>query len=344
MQRLINIAFLLVVSGCFAFLYPLRTYLDYRLSVLAGKEPPTIFPARQFRILLIMFALIWLAHVLAFATSAIVCQHIIAFLGQGWAWIMDRVRELFNLNTLLIALGVALVYLVFKILQNPNLFLKNPLRALVEISTATFKELGGPLKTIGTLLIVLVFISALSAIFSIVNRLAGRVISIDIATFINQWVLSIGIIGITVILYLWCSLRLIKKDLKDRRCWSDIHNTLVKDGVMYGLIFLFVSCALYHWSAFLQTYSFKAQIPFLLTLANIHILGYIGSVYLDYKNIRLYRQGNFRRDLYPYDWQIEAAKRHIAMKDFWFLTPMVLVSWIYFFGRVMSLAKAGLTP
>jgi hypothetical protein len=113
---------------------------------------------------------------------------------------------------------------------------------------------------------------------------------------------------------------------------------------MYGLIFLFVPCALYHWSAFLQTHPFRAQIPFLLTLANIHILGYIGSVYLDYKNIRLYRQGNFRRDLYPYDWQVEAAKRHITMKDFWFLTPLVLVSWIYFFSRAASLAGAVPTP
>jgi hypothetical protein len=115
-----------------------------------------------------------------------------------------------------------------------------------------------------------------------------------------------------------------------------VYGTHIKDAVWYGLIFLFGPSLLFRWAVFAAGRDLGGQAIFIVALVFLHIVGFTVGALLDWLEIRRLRTYEYRRDIYANEWQIDANMLFTKTKDMGILTPIILVSWVYFILKIVA--------
>jgi len=251
-DTVINTLFLGVMSLLFAGLYTWRTYTDYAVFVAATPDGPSPVPTGYRNRLLGMFALLAVAHALAFVTTESLSSAAVHVLRSFLAQILEGLQDSITVPRLLI-LGLLIAgTLLGRFLTARK---RKASRKLVHRYTKIRRRTIDRLRAYSFLAAFLVVVVIVFAICHAINRVIVTVMSSALANFLINWLMSVGIISAVVVTFIMVgSRRMFKAKLPEdadeeyrRRAWLEVSTVQQKEAVWYGIIFLFVPCLLYRW-------------------------------------------------------------------------------------------------
>jgi hypothetical protein len=127
-----------------------------------------------------------------------------------------------------------------------------------------------------------------------------------------------------------------KRKISWPRILKDVSAAHMKDAVWYALIFTFVPCVLFRWALFVPSYPLGSQAPFIAVLVNLHVTGFAVGGVLDWLEVQRLRTYRHRRNVFPFDWQVDKNIRFTRIKSLGILVPVTVASWMFFFWAVVQ--------